>query len=194
MCADGREVQEAEAGRQERLGRLADDAAASASASEWLDADEVALVAPGGPQAEAERAQLETVAAAVLSDMNDGWVAEAIDSRQQLASWKQREDYAFDGSMAAAEGSSSVFAGFEEDEAPPPEAEPEPSACSRAASTGSTSSSKPPFASTVLLGTSDSDDDDDDDDGLFSVVDKNGVTKPAVAAAAATRIFGDDDL
>ena len=138
-------------------------------------------------------AELERQGEAVLRDLNDDWVAEGVASRQGLESWKVREDYKFDGSLAqrAVDEDCSAFAGFPDDDGSNGAGQPGSSA---APTPQAKSSEKPPFASSLVFGSSVSDSDDSDDDGLFSVVDKHGQLQPAASSAASNRIFGDDDL
>lgn len=141
-------------------------------------------------------AELERQGEAVLSDLNDDWVAEGIASRQGLESWKVREDYEFDGSLAqrAVDEDCSAFAGFPDADGSTGAGQHSPGR-SAAPAPVAKSSGRSPFASSLLLGSSVSDSDDsDDDDGLFSVVDKHGELQPAATTAAANRIFSDDDL
>lgn len=181
MCADDREQRVAEPAREE-------DATQFAPGELGNHATVLGTSA-------AMYAELEREGEAVLNEQNDDWVAEGLATRQGLESWKVREDYQFDGSLAqrVADEGSSAFAGFPDDEPtcsdtrhqlPESSSMPPPSARSE----------RPRFTSALLLGSPDPDSDDSDDDGLFSVADKNGKLQPASAAAAAAQMFTDDDL
>ena len=188
MCTDDREQRGAEAStpRGEQQEQQASQFAQQGQ-EEQLGVATLATSTAG-------HAELERQGEAALSDLNDDWVAEGLAGRQGLESWKVREDYDFDGSLAqrVVDEDCSAFEEFPDDG--PSDAGQRQPDVSVTPTPVAKPSGRPPFASSLLLGSmSGSDSDDSDDDGLFSVVDRHGTLHPATSVAAASRIFGDDD-